>query len=139
MPDNPEAYQKIKETLKEDIRREDNETLLAFIALAGIDGYELICEDANRDILEVEEPEYSVDAENIPEGKTIEDVVKAIRASTDELIDNMYNTNKLQALYRFFIGEDIGKLQPTDEEVQAEIDRQETEKAKQESEKSFSG
>lgn len=126
---------KITETLKEDIRREDNETLLAFIALAGIDGYELICEDANRDILEVEEPEYSVDAEHIPEGKTIEDVVKAIRASTDELIDNIYSsTNKLQALYRFFIGEDIEKLQPTDEEVQAEIDRYETEKAKQESE-----
>lgn len=123
---------KIAETLKEDIRREDNETLLAFIALARIDGYELICEDANRDILEVEEPEYGVDAENIPEGKTIEDVVKAIRASTDKLIDNMYNTNKLQALYRFFIGEDIEKLMPTDEEVQEEINRQEAEKLNKE-------
>ena len=130
---------KIAETLKEDIRREDNDTLLAFIALAGIDGYELICEDANRDILEAEEPEYSVDAENIPEGKTIEDVVKAIRASTDELIDNMYNTNKLKALYRFFIGEDIGKLQPTDEEVQAEINRQEKAKQKSEEETNENG
>ena len=44
------------------------------------------------------------------------------------------NIPRTKALHRIFIGEDIRKLQPTDEEVQAEIDRQETEKAKQESE-----
>ena len=125
---------RIAEVLKEDIRKEDDQALIAFLTLAEVDSYEFTCENARRDILESEEPEYSIDAENLPEGKTIEDVVKAVRASTDEIIDGMYNVNKLKALHRIFIGEDIGKLQPTDEEVQAEIDRQETEKAKQESE-----
>ena len=125
---------KIAEVLKEDIKKEDDQALIAFLVLAEVDSYEFTCENARRDILGSEEPEYSIDAENLPEGKTIEDVVKAVRASTDEIIDGMYNVNKLKALHRIFIGKDIGKLQPTDEEVQAEINRQETEKAKQESE-----
>lgn len=124
---------RIAEVLKEDIRKEDDQALIALFALSGADSYDLICKAARRDILEVKEPDVGIDADDLPESKTIEDVIKAVRASTDEFIDGMkYSINKMQSLYRIFIGEDIGKLTPTDEEVQAEIDRQEAEKKTEE-------
>ena len=124
-----------EKNLEKALEQGDNEDLLAYIVATCIDPFELTTEDANRDILEMKEPEYGgAAAENLPENKGIEDIVKAVRASIPSLTNNIYNMDKLKALYRIFVGKDIEKLQPTDEEVQAEINRQETEKAKQESE-----
>ncbi len=122
-----------EKNLEKALEQGDNEDLLAYIVAACLDPFELTTEDANRDILEMKEPEYGgAAAEDLPESKGIEDIVKAVRASIPSFTNNIYSMDKLKALYRIFVGKDIEKLTPTDKEVQEEIDRQEAEKKTEE-------
>ena len=125
---------KIKNRLEKAIERGDDEDLLAFIVAAGIDNCDLVTEKDRKEILEIEEDSYGITAEDLPASKGIEDIAKAVRSSLPSYVNHIYNIDLLKALYRIFCGGDADTLIPTDEEVQAEIDRQETEKAKQESE-----
>lgn len=124
---------KIEERLKKAIERADDEDLLAFIAAAGFDSCDLISDQARRNILGFEEDAYEVCAEDIPEDKGIEDIAKAVRASLSQCIGHTYFSDKRRnALYRIFCGGNAEKLMPTDEEVQAEIDREDAEKETEE-------
>ena len=125
---------KIKNRLEKAIERGDDEDLLAFIVAAGIDNCDLVTEKDRKEILEIEEDSYEITAEDLPASKGIEDIAKAVRSSLPSYVKHIYHIDRLKALYRIFCGGDADTLIPTDEEVQAEIDRQEADKAKQESE-----
>lgn len=97
-------------------------TLIVFSDTVWLNDYAKSKKWANEDV-------YSVDPEDIESPITVEDIYDAAKNSIENIIDGIRDVSLENLFKMMFKDIDPASLQPSDDEVNAEIDRQQTEES----------